>query len=94
MENEKPHIVPYKTYIFVLIGLIFLTSVSVAVTSIELGTLTVLTALLLASIKSVLVFAIFMHLKFDQSIYGIMVGGVVLLIIIVILITFLDYYFR
>ena len=94
MENEKHHIVPYKTYIFVLLGLLLLTAVSVAVTSIELGTLTVMTALVLASIKCILVFAIFMHLRFDQPIYGIMVGGVILLIIIVLLITFLDYYFR
>lgn len=41
MEKEKHHIVPYKTYIYILAVLILFTLLSVAVTSIELGTLTV-----------------------------------------------------
>lgn len=94
MEQEKPHIVPYKTYVIILLGLISLTILSVAVTSIELGTLTVTVALLLASVKSFLVLSYFMHLKFDQKIFAIMVIGIIVLIIIVILITFLDYYYR
>ncbi|UCG27393.1 MAG: cytochrome C oxidase subunit IV family protein [Bacteroidales bacterium] len=94
MANKNNHIVPYRTYVYVLLILLFLTATSVIVTNIELGTLTVTTALVLASLKSILVFAIFMHLKFDQPVYGIMTGGVIILIIIVILITFLDYFFR
>jgi len=94
MEKEKHHIVPYKTYIYILAILIFFTLLSVAVTSIELGTITVLTALLIASLKGFLVLSYFMHLKFDHKIFAIMVTGIILIITVVILITFLDYYYR
>lgn len=95
MENEhKHHIVPYKTYLVILAILISLTFLSVAVTSIELGVLTVTTALVIAAIKGSLVLRYFMHLKFDQRIYGIMATGVILLIFVVIFVTFLDYLYR
>ena len=94
MEQEKHHIVTYKTYVIILLTLVVLTFISVAVTSIELGALTVTIALLLASVKSVLVLTYFMHLKFDHKIFAIMVVGIFAIIFIVILITFLDYYYR
>ena len=94
MEQEKHHIVPYKTNVIILLTLVVLTFISVAVTSIELGALTVTIALLLASVKSVLVLTYFMHLKFDHKIFAIMVIGIFAIIFIVILITFLDYYYR
>ncbi|MBL4560513.1 MAG: cytochrome C oxidase subunit IV family protein [Labilibaculum sp.] len=95
MEKEQhTHIVKYKTYIFVLIALLFMTFASVAITSINLGPYTVSAALLLASIKSILVLLIFMHLKFDKKFYGIMAASVFLLLACVIFITFLDYLYR
>jgi len=95
MENNgKHHIVPYKTHITVLLGLIVLTALSVAVTSIELGPLTVTVALLFATAKALIVLIYFMHLKFDNIIYSIMVAFVMFSIISIIVITFLDYLFR
>jgi len=93
-KDQHTHIVKYKTYIYVLIGLLIMTFLSVAVTEIDLGPYTVSMALLLASIKSVLVLLIFMHLKFDKKFYGIMVASVFLLLACVIIITFLDYLYR
>lgn len=94
MEEEKTHIVPYRTFLFVLVGLIALTLTSVAVTQIALGTFTVAIALLIATIKSSFVLRIFMHLKFENKLYTVVVFGVVLLIALVILITLLDYIYR
>lgn len=94
MENEKHHIISYKTYLLILAVLLVLTGVSVAVTQINLGTLTVTMALLIAGIKSFLVLAIFMHLRFDNKIYSFMAIGVILLIGVLIFITFLDYLYR
>ena len=95
MSNDKNHhIVSFRTYFFILMGLLVLTFLTVAVTSIELGPLTVFTALLLASTKSFLVLTYFMHLKFDEKLFRIMVGLVILVFIIVMVITFLDYSFR
>jgi cytochrome c oxidase subunit 4 len=94
MSNEKHHIVSYKSYFLILLGLLALTGISVAVTQVELGVLTVAMALFLASLKSFLVLSYFMHLKFDKSLYTVMVAGVLLVFVIVIVITFLDYSFR
>ncbi len=94
MSEEKHHIVPFRVYLYVLLALLVLTGISVAVTQIELGTLTVTIALLLATIKASLVLIYFMHLKFDNRFFAILVTGVIILIAIVIFITFLDYLFR
>lgn len=94
MENEKHHIVSYRTYGLILLLLLTLTGISVAVTQIELSKWSTGMALLIAATKSAFVLAIFMHLKFDQKIYRVMATLIFLLIIVVIVITFLDYLFR
>lgn len=94
MENEKHHIVPYKTYGLVLLLLVTLTTISVVVTQIELTRWATAVALLLAATKSSIVLAVFMHLKFDQKIYKVMAIFVIMILIVVIVITFLDYIFR
>ena len=94
MEEQKTHIVPYRTFLFVLMGLIALTLTSVAVTQISIGPFTVAIALLIATIKSSFVLRIFMHLKFENKLYTVVVFGVILLIALVIFITLLDYIYR
>jgi cytochrome c oxidase subunit IV len=95
MENNgNQHIVPYRTHLMVLLGLVILTMLAVAVTSVELGPLTVTVALLLATVKGLIVLIYFMHLKFDNVIYSIMVAFVMFSIISIIVVTFLDYLFR
>jgi len=94
MENEKNHIIPYRTFLYVLAVLIVLTLTSVAITRIYLGTLTVVLALLIATVKSSFVLRIFMHLKSENKMFSIAVIAVVLLLSVVIIITFLDYLYR
>jgi len=95
MENpEKDHIIPYRTFLYVLAILILLTLTSVALTQIYLGVLTVATALVIAAVKSSFVLRIFMHLRFESRVITVMVTLVVLLISAVIIITLLDYSFR
>ena len=92
--DEKNHIVPYSTYLIVLAVLIVLTIVSVGVTRIYLGPLTVAMALLIATVKSSFVLSIFMHLKFEKRFFAFAVLAVILLIAVVIGITLMDYLFR
>jgi cytochrome c oxidase subunit 4 len=95
MSNpEKNHIVRYRTYIFILLALLTFTGLSILVTSYELGPLAVSAALLFATLKTTLVFMYFMHLKFDQPVYTIMVSVVLLVFGAVLIVTFLDYSFR
>jgi cytochrome c oxidase subunit 4 len=93
-DNTHNHTVPYKLHVLILLALLGMTAISVAITQIHLGTLTVVIALLLATFKASLVLTYFMHLKFDNKFYALMVVGVIILIGIIIIITFLDYLYR
>jgi len=92
-ENQH-HIVPYRTYVVILLVLVSFTFLSILVTHYELGPLAVTAALLFASLKCTLVFLYFMHLKFEERIYGIMVSVVLVLLVTIIVGTFMDYSFR
>ncbi len=94
MSSDSHHIVPYRVYAIILAFLLLMTAISVAVTQIELATLTIFVALLLASIKSAVVLYYFMHLKFDSIFIRIMVAAIFVLVGIVFFITFLDYNYR
>jgi cytochrome c oxidase subunit 4 len=94
MAEEKHHITSYKTYLMVLAVLIVITLLSVAITQIELSRWASAAALLLAGIKSTFVLMIFMHLKYDQRMFRVMVGLILALVIVVIIFTMLDFLFR
>ena len=94
MSEEKHHIVPYKVYVMVLLALLALTFISIGITEIELGAFTVAGALLFACVKSYLVLTYFMHLKYDKPFFRYMVLFVFAVFVVVIVITFLDYYYR
>ncbi|HSH19897.1 MAG TPA: cytochrome C oxidase subunit IV family protein [Draconibacterium sp.] len=94
MSEEKHHVVPYRVYIIVLLALLALTFASIGITGIELGAYTVAGALLFACIKSYLVLTYFMHLKYDKKYIVAMVAFVFAIFFVVIIITFLDYFYR
>lgn len=93
-NHDKPHIVPYRTFLLVLAALLVFTLVSIGITNYDLGPVTVLTALLLATVKTILVLTYFMHLKWDIKMFAVLVIAVLLIIGAVIFITFLDYLYR
>lgn len=94
MSNEKNHIVPYRTYVFVLVALIILTLLSIGITDIELGKYTVAGALIFAVVKSFLVLTYFMHLKYDKLYIKLMVIFVFAILAVTVVVTFLDYLYR
>lgn len=71
MKADSHHIVPFKTYLFVLLALLVLTFVTVVVakpvSGVDFGFLNTFIAMLIASIKAALVLAYFMHLKYDDK---------------------------
>ncbi len=93
-NNSQHHIVKYKTYFFVLLALLIFTSFSVAITRIDLGRLAIVSALLLASVKSSLVLWYFMHLKYENRVLRLMVALVLFVFVVVMIITFFDYSFQ
>jgi len=94
MSQINQHITSYKTYGIVLASLLALTALTVFVTWFDLESLTIVVALLIASVKVTIVVLYFMHIKHDSLIFKLMVGMVFLLIVIVFVILFFDYLFR
>lgn len=91
MSKENGHISSYKDHLMVLGGLITLTVLTVAITSIELNAFNVVAALIIAALKATIVLLYFMHLRFDQKVFLIMTIFVMAVISAVIGITLIDY---
>jgi len=83
----------YGVYILVWMALLALTGITVAVAGINLGGITIATALVIASIKSFLVLKIFMHLRSESKTFRAFVGVALLFLIISFILLFSDYSF-
>ena len=94
MEKHDNHISSYSSLGIVLAVLLGLTFISVWVTGFHFGALSVAVALLIASIKVATVIVHFMHLRFESLFLKLMVTGVFAIFALVIILTFVDYYFR
>lgn len=84
----------YGVNILVWIGLLSLTAITVAVAGINLGSLALTVALVIALVKSMFVVNFFMHLKFDNKIIKIFLGICMVIFIVVLILTFFDLTFR
>ncbi len=92
-SNEEHHI-GYSTYLLVWVSLIALTSITVTVAGINLGNYTLLIALSIAAIKSALVINIFMHIKYEESIFKVFLAISGFTLIVIFTLTFFDYLYR
>lgn len=94
MKNDEEHISSYSSLAVVLAILLVLTTISVLATGFHLGPFTVVLALVIACIKVTIVLTQFMHLRFENMFLRLAVTGVFVLFALVVIITFVDYYFR
>ncbi len=88
------HIVGFGTYIFVWITLLVMTALTVAVAGLELGKISVLVALAIATFKSWVVANHFMHLRHEDRAFKIMVLVALATLATVIGLTYFDFLFR
>jgi len=88
------HMTSYGTYIMVWLGLVALTAVTVTVAGIHLGSLTLITALLIAAVKTSLVGYHFMHIKNDNAITKIFILVCIVIFLTFWILTFSDLSFR
>ncbi len=93
MQNKHNHIVGYGTYLFVWLTLVLFTALTVTIANFDLGGFSIVVAMLIASIKALLVMLIFMHLKFDDRIFRIFVFVAFVTLTIFLVLTFSDYSF-
>lgn len=98
-EVESGHIAEahhpsFGINILVWIGLLSLTSATVAVAGINLGSLALTVALIIAIVKSFFVMNFFMHVKFDKKMMRIFIGICMIVLVIILVLTFFDLTFR
>lgn len=93
-HHEADHGHGYQTNILVWVDLLILTLITIRIAFFDLQNLTVVVALLVASVKTYLVGTYFMHLKFESRIFKIMVLLVAIIFVAVLIILFSDYLFR
>jgi len=93
-NHEKQHIVSYKQNIIIWGILLVLTVVTVTVSTVDLKSLAVAVAIAVATIKAIIVALYFMHLKYDKKILGIFMLVTMLVFVVVLLLTFLDFGLR
>ena len=91
--REQYHIVSYGRTILVWMGLLGLTGTTVALAGIDLGRWVIVTALVIASVKSTLVLNIFMHLQFEDRLFRVFVVVALATLAIFFTLTFFDYAF-
>jgi len=96
-HNEKQHhpeTTNYGLFIFVWLGLISLTVITVALAGLNLSGLTVITALSIAIIKSTLVLNYFMHIKYETMIFKVFIAVCIVIFLVMIILTFFDLTYR
>jgi len=81
----------YSKYILVWLGLLTLTAITVAVAGVNLGKITIATAIVIASIKSYLVLTVFMHLNVESKAFKVFVGVAIFFIIVSLALLFSDF---
>ncbi len=93
-KHTEEHTAGYGTYFYVWITLLLFTVITVVVSLMHLGNLSILTALVIASIKALLVLAIFMHLKYEKMVFKVMFFVAIITLTIFIGMTFIDVLYR
>jgi cytochrome c oxidase subunit 4 len=85
----------YRTYVWVWVGLLILTGLTVSMAGMNLGRLSIAIVLAIAAIKSGLVLGYFMHLKYETGLlFKLMIPIVLAALTIFIGLTFTDIAFR
>jgi cytochrome c oxidase subunit 4 len=92
-DHGSHHIVSYKEHLSTLAALLLLTFVTVAVSvfGANLAALSVATALLIATVKVVVVAYYFMHLKYDRKMYTWLILLVSILFVAFTVLTAVEY---
>jgi cytochrome c oxidase subunit IV len=94
MEEQHGYIGGTRTYVIVWAALLALTATTIFVAGMHLGRFSILTALVIASIKASLVLWFFMHLKYEKRLFKVMLLVPIATLTVILGLTFLDIWFR
>jgi len=93
-HDAGSHHVPLKLYFMVWISLVVLTGVTVGAYYADLQHMAIFAALLIATVKVSLVLLYFMHIRYENKIFTVMILAVLATYGIFIALTFADYFYR
>jgi cytochrome c oxidase subunit 4 len=93
-EEHEHHLVPIGIYIGVWLALLAGTAITVGVSYVDFGHVSILVALIVASVKGTLVLLYFMNLRYEKPIFAYMFLAVGCTYAVFIVLTFADYSYR
>ena len=88
---SEHHVVPVRTYLIIFSLLMVFTALTVTVAKYDFGTLNILIALTIASIKATLVILFFMHVYYSSKLTKVVIGAGIFWFAILIIMTITDY---
>jgi cytochrome c oxidase subunit IV len=89
-HGEAHQHVGYGVFVLVWLALLTLTAITVSAAGVELGDWNVYIALAIASVKVLLVLAIFMHMKYESRLFRLFLAGAILILGIILSLTYVD----
>ena len=88
------HVLPIRVYLVVFVALLVLTSATVMVAFVDLGTLNLFVALGIAGLKATMVVMYSMHVKYNERLIGLFVMGGVFWLTVMLFFLLTDYWSR
>ncbi len=88
------HVEPKRTYFAVFAALMLLTALTVWVSTMDLGALSIVAALAIAVSKALLVALFFMHVRHSKPLTQVVVAAGCLWLVILLVLTLSDYFTR
>ncbi len=89
-HGELGHIVPMKVLVGTFVSLLLLTVITVAVAHVDLGSLNLLVAMAVATVKACVVVLFFMHLRYDRPFHAVLFIGALLFVVLFVTFVLLD----
>ncbi len=93
-NNDGPHLIPYRSYVAVWLALVAFTGVTVGASYLDLKHAAILVAVLIATVKCVLVILYFMHIRYESRVFAWFLVSAFASLGIFLLLTFADYSYR
>lgn len=95
MNDEHVHSpIPYRVYIIVWLCLVVLTGITVGVSYLDMRNAAIMLAVMIASVKAMLVMLYFMHVRYDKPIVAYMIAVTAVVYAVFFGLTMSDYWYR
>jgi cytochrome c oxidase subunit 4 len=94
MSESEHHVISWKVYLAVFLGLCVLTVTTVAAATFDFGRLNLIVALGIAITKAALVVLFFMHAWYSSRLTGLVIASSIGFFVILVFLTLTDYVSR